>query len=921
VEQLGPYVVLSELGRGGAGVVLRCRAPDGRDVAVKLLLDPAKNALLARFARERAVLQELALEGGFVPLLDAGESPRGPYLVMPFVAGGTLRDRLAREGLSLEEALELVGILAAAAGRAHARGIVHRDLKPENVLFTHLGAPLIADLGLAKHFAGSSPGAGASLSRTGELRGTAGYMAPEQIQSAKDVGPPADVFALGAILHECLTRRPAFTGESVTEVMTRVLDGSRERVRSLVPGLPVWVSDLVDRALAREVGDRFPDGAELAAAIERGQAGGERRRLLPWAAAGAGAVVVMGVVLALATLPPRGEAPAPTTTAPTTTAPTRASTTTSEAPSATTAAVPSLVVTGRLGSSWLRHAKPVTAVAISPGATPADERVLVGDADGFLYVWSLPEGRRLTSFAVFKEPKESIRSVLPVNGAVHGALVLGSRRGVAVVRPDVATMKFITTKARVVTAATGWRAPLAATVDETGDVQVFDLASGKGLMSIDCKNDPPTALAFFPDDQTLAVGLKNGEVVPVRIDPRKVLPRLFAARPPVLALTVSPDGARVAASHDEGVCSVVDLGTSVVTTIANAGRARALAFATGGKLYGAADDGGVYMADVAERTPERRDRSGSRATPGLAVTADGRALYLSAPLGQPRLLGEPLDEGHEGVVMALLPLPGGLLASGGADHTVRVWDLATGRERARAREHADHLVSLAAAPGGSFVTASSDGGVVTRDAATGRARAQHVVPARLGRVRVSPDGSLWGATQAGLVPAGGDPGPVLWHRGVAELATPGDDLLLWDSEGTLALLDPRADPPRWRRSLVRPSARCAIALVSPTRVAVSHEQAVHLLDLATGEDVWPAPVAIDSLGAGLAASPDGRWLALLQQSAVVLLSATTGEVVSRVVVTGPGDAPTAVAFAGDELLVGLASGPILRLTPSSASTR
>lgn len=899
---------MSELGRGGAGVVVRCRAPDGRDVAVKLLLDPTKNALLARFARERAVLQELALEGGFVPLLDAGESPRGPYLVMPFVAGGTLRDRLAREGLSLAEALELVGTLAAAAGRAHARGIVHRDLKPENVLFTHLGAPLIADLGLAKHFAGSSPGAGASLSRTGELRGTVGYMAPEQIQSAKDVGPPADVFALGAILHECLTRRPAFVGESVTEVMTRVLEGSRERVRSLVPDLPGWVSDLVDRALAPDPADRFGDGAELAAAIERGQAGGARRRL-PWAAAGA--LAVAG--LALAALLPRGAASATTTTVPTATVPT----TTSEAPNATAAAVPSLAVTGRLGSSWLRHARTVTAVAISPGATPADERALVGDADGFLYVWSLPEGRRLTSFAVFKEPKESIRAVLPVNGAVHGALVLGTRRGVAVVRPDVATMRFISTKARVVTAATGWRAPLAATVDETGEVQVFDLASGKGLMSIDCKNDPPTALAFFPDDQTLAVGLKNGEVVPVRIDPRKVLPRLFAARPPILALTVSPDGGRVAASLDEGVCAVVDLGTSLVTTIANAGRARTIAFATGGKLFGAADDGGVYMADVEARTPERRDRSGSRATPGLAVTGDGRALYLSAPLGQPRLLGEPLDEGHEGVVMALLPLPGGVLASGGADHTVRVWDLATGRERVCAREHVDHLVSLAAGPGGSFISASSDGGVVTRDGATGRARAQHVVPARLGRVRVSPDGSLWGATHAGIVPAGGDPGPVRWSRGVAELATLGDDLLLWDDEGTLALLDPRVDEPRWRRSLVRPSARCAIALVSPTRTAVSHEQAVRLLDLATGEDAWPAPVAIESLGAGLAASPDGRWLALLQLDAVVLLSATTGEVLSRAVVTGPGDAPTAVAFAGDELLVGLASGPILRLTAST----
>src|SRR5258705_6571235 len=95
---------------------------------------------------------------GFVPSHDAGTSERGPYLVMPFVAGGTLRDRMRRGPLGVAETVTLGRALAEALGRAHARRIVHRDLKPENILFAEDGAPLIADLGLAKHFGDSGFG-------------------------------------------------------------------------------------------------------------------------------------------------------------------------------------------------------------------------------------------------------------------------------------------------------------------------------------------------------------------------------------------------------------------------------------------------------------------------------------------------------------------------------------------------------------------------------------------------------------------------------------------------------------------------------------------------------------------------------------------------------------------------------------------
>ncbi|MEZ0227655.1 MAG: serine/threonine-protein kinase, partial [Planctomycetota bacterium] len=201
--RVGPYEIVAPLGTGGAGTVFRARSADGREVAVKLLHRSDTEAF-ARFDRERRLLAELGEAQGFVPLLDAGASGGVPYIVMPLLAGGTLRKRLEGGALSIEETVRLGAELARALGRAHARGVVHRDVKPENVLFAHPTRPLVADLGLGKHFAHEGLGRSASLSQTGAFKGTAGYMPPEQTRDTKSVGPPADVFALGAILHECL---------------------------------------------------------------------------------------------------------------------------------------------------------------------------------------------------------------------------------------------------------------------------------------------------------------------------------------------------------------------------------------------------------------------------------------------------------------------------------------------------------------------------------------------------------------------------------------------------------------------------------------------------------------------------------------------------------------------------------------------
>jgi tetratricopeptide (TPR) repeat protein len=260
----GPYAVTSEIYRGPQSIVLRGLGPDGSQVAIKILLGSSRpDAVL----RERRLLAQLGKEEGFVPLLDAGQSSQGPYLVSPFLPGGTLRDRLEKGRLSVEETIEIGRTLASAAARAHELGIVHRDLKPENVLYDAGGRPLVADLGIAKHYRAVPDSRSASISLAGELRGTVGFMSPEQMRDAKSVGPTADVFAIGAILQECLTGEPAFAGGTVLEVLANVEANQRLPLLTARPEAPRWLIAAIDTALRFEPRRRFANGAALFRAL------------------------------------------------------------------------------------------------------------------------------------------------------------------------------------------------------------------------------------------------------------------------------------------------------------------------------------------------------------------------------------------------------------------------------------------------------------------------------------------------------------------------------------------------------------------------------------------------------------------------------------------------------------------------------
>ncbi|MBK7584493.1 MAG: serine/threonine protein kinase [Myxococcales bacterium] len=264
------FRVLSELGRGGMGVVYEARDEKlGRTVALKVLpaalaADRVRSDRFLREARAAAQITHAAIATVF----EIGESDGVLYIAMERVSGMTLRDRLERASISALEALRIAREIAGALGKAHAAGIVHRDLKPENVMVTEDASVKILDFGIAKALDDDNTPAGqtAWTTREGMLLGTPGYMSPEQA-SGKKCDQRADVFAFGVVLYELLARRPPFTGNTPLERVASVLRDAPAPMPD-AKDLPESVAALVARCLAKNPDDRPLNGAELVRLVD-----------------------------------------------------------------------------------------------------------------------------------------------------------------------------------------------------------------------------------------------------------------------------------------------------------------------------------------------------------------------------------------------------------------------------------------------------------------------------------------------------------------------------------------------------------------------------------------------------------------------------------------------------------------------------
>lgn len=270
----GKYRVEDVLGRGGMGVVLGARhAVLGHRVAIKLLTAAASAnpTQLARFLREARATLELKSEH-VVRVLDEGTTDEGqPFLVMEHLEGEDLHRVLANRGpLPIQEAVEYVLEACDAMVEAHARGIVHRDLKPSNLFLTHRGdgRPLIKvlDFGISKLAPHDENGEG-ELTETLAVLGSPGYMAPEQIRSARHADHRADVWGFGVVLFRLLTRKPAFEGEGAMGICAAILSDAPKPIRSLRPEVPEELAGVIGRCLEKDPAHRYQSVTELARAL------------------------------------------------------------------------------------------------------------------------------------------------------------------------------------------------------------------------------------------------------------------------------------------------------------------------------------------------------------------------------------------------------------------------------------------------------------------------------------------------------------------------------------------------------------------------------------------------------------------------------------------------------------------------------
>jgi eukaryotic-like serine/threonine-protein kinase len=256
------YILEAELGRGGMGVVYRARQIRlNRLVALKMVLagEYAQTKELLRFMAEAETVARLH-HPDIVQVHEIGQHAGRPFVVLEYIDGGTLADRLNKGTLRSTDAALLIERLARAVQHAHSEGVVHRDLKPANILMTKSGEPKVTDFGLAKRL-----DIGSALTESGAVAGTPAYMAPEQaLGRTRNATVSMDIYSLGAILYECLSGRPPFIGSNPVETMMKVVSEEPTPLSRTARGISVDLVTICMRCLEKDPRRRYSSAEGLA---------------------------------------------------------------------------------------------------------------------------------------------------------------------------------------------------------------------------------------------------------------------------------------------------------------------------------------------------------------------------------------------------------------------------------------------------------------------------------------------------------------------------------------------------------------------------------------------------------------------------------------------------------------------------------
>jgi WD40 repeat protein/tRNA A-37 threonylcarbamoyl transferase component Bud32 len=901
-KQVGDYDILTEVGRGGMGVVYQARHRSlHRLVALKMVLAGrfASPTQELRFRLE-AELAARVQHPNIVQVYEIGSYEGRPFLALEWVEGGSLANRLDGTPWPPGEAASLVETLARAIHVAHCEGVVHRDLKPANILLQkdegrrmkdepdssfilHPSSfvPKITDFGLAQPVEG-----GQTLTQSGFLVGTPGYMAPEQAGGKRAlVGPAMDIYALGVVLYELLTGQLPFPGDSTLEVLRAVTSDEPVRPRRLQPRLPRDLEAITLHCLEKEPGRRYPSALALAEDLQRFREGKQVvARPVGAAARLARACRRRPLVTLLLTL---------------------------------------LTVSlfgGLAGVTWKwleaneqrdqanaekQKALYQTYTARMAAASAALSAHDVADAAHQLD--AAPEDLRGWEWRHFHSRLDDSSAVFPLPAGGGGFLLAA---------PDRLRVGAMTP------------AGLRLTDLEGGEPRTLPIGPARGPSIYATQTRRGLRVAAWVGNTTFDLLDEAGQVlcrveIPEATEPSTVV--------------VSPDGKRLACPFVDGERSrlgVFDATSGKRTAVCDGHRDSLWAFAfspDGTRLASAGEDRMARLWDPATGALLATFRGHTSKVLGLAFSRDGARLVTTSADGTVRQwdattareVEAPYDR-HAGEVFAAAYSPDGQwVASAGTDHAIRVWR-ATGRQDiAVFHGHTGAVTGVAFAPGGRRLASLSQvrglGWAGDDTVRVWDVDARATLPVLRGHssyvypVAFSPDGRWiasggWDNTVRLWDAATGEPCATLPHPGIVRSLAFGPDgrwlVTGGDGDDRLRIWDTATA--RVRKEIRDPGSSIRFVAVSPdgARVAASAYDAqikgqMRVYDRASGERLFSAA------GSVLAYSPDGRWLAALDADGktVVLRDARTHGV--------------AVRFSGHEAWVnGAAFSPDSRLLAS-----